>query len=143
MDGIPTLCHSFLPLSDVLSQTVVVGLELVVTGSLLGVELVIVVVELTLHGVVRSDSGDRVLDGLHPTFAVTLLVAVIVERNDVVLKQRVDGSSVELILIALVLVGALLGKSPAGTLTITLNPPSVEHGEVYDTVHLGLLTRCT
>ena len=87
----------------------------------------------------RSDSGDRVLDGLDPALAEALSVAVVVERQNLVLEERVDGSCVELILIALVLVCALLLESPAGTLAVALNPPSVKYGEIDNTVHLSLL----
>ena len=75
----------------------------------------------------RSDLGYRVLDNLYPTLAEALLVSIIVERNYLVLKQAVDSSGVELVLIALVLVCALLGESPTGTLAIALKPPTVEH----------------
>ena len=75
----------------------------------------------------RSDSGDRVLDGLDPSLAEALSVAVVVERQNLVLKERVDCGGVELILIALVLVCALRLESPACTLTIALNPPAVEY----------------
>ena len=90
----------------------------------------------------RSDLGYRVLDNLYPTLAEALLVSIIVERNYLVLKQAVDSSGVELVLIALVLVCALLGESPTGTLTIAFNPPTIKNREVNHTVHLGLLTRC-
>ena len=75
----------------------------------------------------RGNLCDRVLDYLHPAFAVTLLVLVVEERYDLVLKQTVDSGSVELVLIALVQVCALLGECPSGTLAIALKPPSVEH----------------
>ena len=88
----------------------------------------------------RSNLGDRVLKNLDPALRdAGLLVSSIVERNDLVLQQTVDGSGVELVLIGLVLIGALLGQSPSGTLTIALKPPTVLDGEVDNTVHLGLL----
>ena len=77
VDSIPALCHSLFPLCNILCQAVVISLQLVETSCLLGIELVIVVVELTLHRIVRSDGSDRVLDCLHPTFAVTLFVAIV------------------------------------------------------------------
>ena len=83
-DRVPTLGNGLLPSSKLLGEAVVVGSELLEVGSLLDVELVIVVVQLALHGVVRSDSGDRVLDGLDPALAEALLVAVVVERQNLV-----------------------------------------------------------
>ena len=73
----------------------------------------------------RSNLGDRVLDNLDPVLRESLLVLVVVEGYDLVLEQTIDGSSVELVLIALVLIGALLGESPTGTLTIALQPPAI------------------
>ena len=75
----------------------------------------------------RCNLCDRVLDNLDPTLAVALLVLVVVERNDLVFEQAIDGSCVELILIALVLIGALLGESPTCALAIALKPPTVKH----------------
>ena len=40
----------------------------------------------------------------------------------------------------LVLVSTLLGQCPAGTLTISFEPPAVLHAEVNDAIHLGLLS---
>ena len=143
VNGIPTLCNSLFPLCDFLSQLVVVLRNLLETFSLFLVELRIIVIELTLHGVVRSNLCDRVLDNFTPALRDTFLVLIIVERNNLILEQTINGSSIELILIPLVLVCALLSKSPSGTLTIALKPPAVFHAEVYNTVHLSLLTRCT
>ena len=127
-DRVPTLCNSLLPKGDVLSQLVVVGRNLLETLSLLDVELVIVVVELALHCVVRSNRGDRVLDDLNPVFAVaSLLVLVVVERNNLVLEQRIDCCCIELVLISLVLVCAFLRQSPSGTLAVAFNPPSIKN----------------
>ena len=86
-DRVPTLCDGLLPCSEFLGDTVVVGSELLEVGSLFVLELVIVVVKLTLHCIVRSDGCDRVLDRLDPAFAEALLVAVVVERQNLVLEQ--------------------------------------------------------
>ena len=127
LDVVPLGSNLFLPGSNLLGQLVVVSTQSVATVAKLVVELAIVVVQLTLHGVVRSDGSDRVLDNLHPTSAVTLRVASIVERHDLVLQQAVDSSSIELVLMSLVLVCALLGKSPTSTLAVTLEPPTVKY----------------
>ena len=87
----------------------------------------------------RSNGCNRLLDNLYPLLAVTLLVLVVVHWNNLILKQRVDGSSIELVLITLVLVCTLLCKSPSSTLAVALKPPSIEYREIYYTVHLGLL----
>ena len=143
IDIIPTLCNGFLPLSNLLGQTVVIGRNLCKAGCLLIIELAVIVIQLTLHRIVRSDGCDRVLDDLNPIGAEALLVLLIIERHDLMLEQRIDCSCVKLILIALVLVGTLLRECPTGTLTIAFNPPTVKHGEVDHTVHLSLLTGCT
>ena len=143
IDGIPTLGNCLFPKSYLLGNLIVIGRQLLETHSLFGVELVIVVVQLTLHGVVRSDGGDRVLDNIYPTLRVALLVLGIVKGYDVVLEQAVNSSSVKLILIALIIVGALLGECPSGTFTIAFQPPSVEHGKVDHTIHLSFFARST
>ena len=143
MDGIPTLGNCLFPKSYLLGNLIVIGRQLLETLSLFGVELVIVVVKLALHGVVRSDGGDRVLDNIYPTLRVALLVLGIVKGYDVVLEQAVNSSSVKLILIALIIVGALLGECPSGTFTIAFQPPSVEHGKVDHTIHLSFFARST
>ena len=143
INSIPTLSNSFLPLCNFLSQLVIVSRKLVETSSLLAIELIIVVIELTLHCIVRCDCCDRVLDNLNPTIAVALLVLIIIKRNNFVLKQTIDCCSIKLILIALVLICTLLGKSPTCTLAIALKPPTIKYREIYNTVHLSLLTRCT
>ena len=143
IDSIPTLSNSFLPLCNILSQLVVVCRKLVETSSLLAIELIIVVVELTLHCIVRCYCCNRVLDNLNPTLAVALLILIIKERNNFVLEQTIDCCSIKLILITLVLICTFLGKSPTCALAIALKPPTIKYREVYNTIHLSLLTRCT
>ena len=140
-DGIPALGHSLLPLGNVLGQFVVVFGNLLKALSLFVVELLVVVVELTLHRVVRSDLGDRVSDDLEPALRDAVLVLIIIKRYDFVLEQTIDGSGIEAVLIALILLGTLLGKCPSGTLAIALQPPAILHGEVDNTVHLCLFAR--
>ena len=86
----------------------------------------------------RSDGGNRVLDDLDPAFAVALHVLVIIKRYNLVFEQTIDGSSIKLILIALVLISALFGQRPSCTLTISFKPPTVEHRKVDNTIHLSL-----
>ena len=90
----------------------------------------------------RSDGSDGVLDNLDPVLTVALLILGIVERHDLILKERIDGSGVERVLISLVLIGTLLRKRPSRTLAVAFNPPAVKDGEVDHTIHLGLLTGC-
>ena len=87
----------------------------------------------------RCNLCDRILDRLNPTLRVALRIASIVERQDFVLEQRVDSGCVELVLLLLILEGALVGQSPSSTLAIALEPPTVEHREVDNTVHQRLL----
>ena len=92
----------------------------------------------------RSDLRDRVLHGLHPTFAVTLRgAAAVVERNDFVFEQAVDGSSIEFVLLTLVLVSAHIGECPTSTFAIAFIPPTIEYREVHNTIHQSLFTRST
>ena len=92
----------------------------------------------------RSDLRDRVLHGLHPTFAVTLRsAAAVVERNDFVFEQAVDGSSIEFVLLTLVLVSAHIGECPTSTFAIAFIPPTIEYREVHNTIHQSLFTRRT
>ena len=58
IDAVPTLGNGFLPLCNFLCKTVVVVVQLCSTLCLLVVELSIVVVQLTLHRVMRRDCGD-------------------------------------------------------------------------------------
>ena len=58
-----------------------------------------------------------------------------------VLEEAVDVGRIEFVLLSLILVGTLVGESPTCAGAITFVPPSVEHGEVDDTVHQGLFTR--
>ena len=141
MDGVPAFGHILLPKSDFLGKLVAVGGQLLEPLSLLVVELFVIVVELTLHRIVGRDGCDGVLHHFNPVLAIALLGAVVIQRNDFVLKQIIDGGGIQLVLIALVVVCALLRQSPAGTFTITFHPPAVEHGEVDHAVHLSLLTR--
>ena len=60
LNGIPILGYTSLPCCDLLGELVVVGSELASTCALLGVEAIVVVVELTTHGEVRSDLVETV-----------------------------------------------------------------------------------
>ena len=143
VDGVPALGYCFLPLCYFLGELVVVGCQLVEAFCLSAVELAVVVVELSFHRVVWCDLCDGVLDDLHPAFAVVLLALVVVERYDFVLEQSVDCCCVELVLIALVLVGAFFGECPSCSFAVAFEPPSVEHGKVYHAVHLCFFARCS
>ena len=143
MDGIPTLGHTLLPVGQLACQLVVVFAQLAETHCLTVVELLEVIVQLALHGVMGRDSCDRAFHHLDPCFAIGLLAAIVVERDDVVLQQAIDGGSIQLVLVFLVLVGALLWQSPARTFAIAFNPPAIEHREIDHTVHFGLLARCS
>ena len=85
VDSIPTLNNCFLPLGDLLGQTVVILGNLLEALGLLVVELLVVVIELTLHGIMRCNLGDRVLNNLNPALADTLLVLIIIKRYNLIL----------------------------------------------------------
>ena len=143
LEAIPVRGNLLFPCGDLLSHLIVVRTDVSRTSSQLVVETIVVVVEHTLHRVVRSDLGDRVLDILDPVRRVTLAVLSVVSRDDLSLQHVIDRSRVELILILLVLVSTLVGQCPTGALNVTLIPPTIEDREVQYTVHLSLLTRCT
>ena len=129
-DTIPLFNYLFLPSGNFFGLGVVVGSQQMETLGFLVVELLEVVVELTLHRIVRSNLGDRILDRLDPAFGIALLVACIVERQDFGLEDAIDSSSIQLILMFLILVSTFLSQSPTGTFTVTFEPPAVEYGEV-------------
>ena len=141
VDVVPTLDDTFLPFGDFACDAVVVGRNEGVTIAEGVVEARVVVVELALHRVEGGDLRDGILHGLHPSFAETLGVAAVIERDDLIFEQTVDVGCVEFVLLTLVLVGTLVGKCPTGAGTITFIPPTIEHGEVDHAVHEGLFAR--
>ena len=68
------------------------------------------------------------------------VVEVVVRRSNLVFYRGIDGCGIQLVLVLLVVVCALERKGPSGVFLITLDPPSVKHGEVHDAVHGGLLS---
>ena len=93
-DAVPALCHEFLPFGNFLSLLCAVCAESLEACCLRAVEALEVVVELALHRVVRCDACDGVLDGANPVLAVSLAVASVVERYNLLLQHAVDGSCV-------------------------------------------------
>ena len=87
VDAVPTGGYQLFPCSDVLGLLVVVGKEHLATLCEWAVELCEVVVELTLHRVVRCNLCDRVLHCANPSLGIALRVASIVERQDFILQQ--------------------------------------------------------
>ena len=124
-NAVPLLGNFFLPSSYFLSLGTTVGSQHLETFGLLDVELVVIVVQLTLHCIVGSNLCDGVLDSLHPTFRISLLVACIEQRQNFLLKNAVDSSGIELVLMFLVLVSTLFSQRPTCTFTVTFQPPSV------------------
>ena len=113
------------------------------TGCQLVVEAVDIVVQHTFHRIVGSDFGHRILDVLDPFGRVALAVSCIVSRDNLCFQYVVDSSGIQLILILLVFVSTLVGQCPTCTLFVTFIPPSVQYGEVQDTVHLCFFAGCT
>ena len=91
----------------------------------------------------RRNLRDRILDGSNPAFRISLLVACIVQRQDFLFEDAVNGSGIQLVLVFLVLVSTFFRQRPTCTFTVAFQPPSVEYGEVYNTVHQRLLTGST
>ena len=79
-DAIPALGHSLLPQGYLLGQTIAILRKFLKSLSLLLIELAIVIVQLALHRVVRSNLGDRVLNDLTPVFRDTILIFLIIKR---------------------------------------------------------------
>ena len=112
VDVVPTLDDAGFPFGNVARNAVVVGRNQRVTIAEGVVETSVVVVELTLHRVERSDLRDGVLHRLDPTFAVALGIAAVVEGDGFVLEEAVDVGRIEFVLLSLILVGTLVGESP-------------------------------
>ena len=140
---IPLGSHILFPSSNLFGFLEVIGLEQRVTFSEFIVELIEVIVHHTLGREARSNLRHGVLDILYPLRAVTFTIARIVQRNNLGLEHLVDGCSIELVLVSLVLVCTMFGQSPTCTFYITFVPPTILDGEVKHAVHLGFLTRCT
>ena len=143
MDVIPMCSHILLPFGNLSSQLAIISSKSVVATAQAVVELIIIVVQLTLHGVVRCYLGDTVLDNLYPACADTLGIASVIERHNLILKQTIDGGCIQLVLMLLILIGTLVGECPSCTWTIAFIPPSVQNGQIDNTIHERLLTRCT
>ena len=113
------------------------------TLSFFTIELAEIVIQLTLHCIVRSNLCDRVLDSLNPTFRISLLVTSIIQWQDFCFKDTIDSCSIQLILIFLILISTFFSQSPTSTFTIAFKPPSIKNREVYYTIHQSLFTRST
>ena len=137
-DAIPALRDDFLPCSKLASFGAVGGAEVVETACQRVIETGVVIVELTLHGVVRSYLGNAVLHHLYPALAEALRATSVVKGKDFILEHAVDGGGIKLVLIVLIGVGATLGQSPTSSLTIAFIPPAVLDGEVNNSIHQRL-----
>ena len=140
---IPTLGNSFLPLSNLACQLVVVGTQQVASVAQFVIELAVVVVKLPLHCIVRRNLCDAVLDNANPSFAVALGVPVVIKRHNLVFEQTIDGSSIQLVLIFLIGICALVGQRPTCTLAIAFIPPAVHDRKIHNAVHQCFLARRT
>ena len=65
-DAVPTLGHDFLPTSNFLGKFVVIGMQFTGAGSQFLIELRVIVIQLTLHRIVRRNGCDGILHHLHP-----------------------------------------------------------------------------
>ena len=138
-DAVPLGHNFFLPCCEFLGFGIVVGSQCLEAFCFLGVELAIVIVQLTLHCVVRRNLRDGVLDGSDPAFGISLLVACIVQRQDFIFQNTIDSSSIQLVLMLLVLISTFFCQRPSCTFTVAFQPPSVEYREVHNTIHQSFL----
>ena len=113
------------------------------TFSQFVVEFLEVIVHHTLGREARSDLRYGVLDILYPLRAITLTVTSVIQRNNLRLQHLIDGSSIQLVLVRLVLIRTMFGQGPTCTFYVTFVPPTVLHREVQHTVHLRFLAGCT
>src|ERR1019366_1205333 len=81
-----------------------------------------------------GDVGERLLDAAHP-FAGCLIAAFVEHGDDFVFEQRVDGASVECVLI--VGVGLAFSDGPAAGGFVGFVEPAVEDAEIEDAVDGG------
>ena len=65
-DAVPTLGHDFLPTCNFLGKFVVIGMQFTGAGSQFLIELRVIVIQLTLHRIVRRNGCDGILHHLHP-----------------------------------------------------------------------------
>ena len=136
-------CHFFFPCSDCFGFGKTVFVQVSGTGCQFVVEAVDIIVQHTFHRIVGSDFRHRVLDILYPFRRVSLAVSCIISRDDLCFQCMVDSSGIQLVLILLVFVSTFVGQCPTCTRFVTFVPPSVQYGEVQDTVHLSFFTRRT
>ena len=127
---VPACNYFFLPRCQILGGFVVIFRQLLEVFSLGLIELFVIVVQLSFHRIMRCDLGKRILNKAHPILAIAKSVASVIERNNLLLQHRVDGQSIEAVLLLLVLISARCGQRPSGSLSVAFIPPSVEHGEV-------------
>ena len=124
-DRIPFSNHFLFPCCDFFRFRIVIGSQSVETFCLLAIEFAIIVIQLTLHCIMRSDLCDRILHNLNPAFRISLLVTSIIQRQDFRFKDTVNSSSIQLVLMFLILVSTFFSQRPTCTFTVTFQPPSV------------------
>ena len=136
---IPQFGNLFLPCGNFFCFSIVVSYQFFETFSFFGIEFRIVIIQLTLHSIMRSYLSNRVLDSLHPTFRIALTVTCIVQRQDFIFQNTIDSSSIQLVLMLLVLISTFFCQRPSCTFTVAFQPPSVEYREVHNTIHQSFL----
>ena len=109
LDSIPSGSDLLFPSRDFLGLCIVVGGETLGAVSLFEIEAVDIVVDHSGHREMRRDLGDGAFDVLHPFRRVSLGVLRVVEGHNLIFEHRIDCSGVELVLLALVGIGTLVG----------------------------------
>ena len=122
---IPFSNHIFFPSCDFFCFCIIVSSQSLETFCQFAIELAIVIIQLTLHGIMRSNLCDRILHHFDPAFRISLLITCIIQRKDFSFKNTVNSSSIQLILMFLILVSTFFSQRPTCTFTVTFQPPSV------------------
>ena len=68
---------------------------------------------------------------------------LVIQWQDVMLQQIIDGFGIQLVLVLFILISTFIGQCPSGILAVSFIPPTVQHGEIKHTVHQCLLARRT
>ena len=141
LEVLPLAADALLPSGNLAGELEIVSPETLGADGLGSVILVDVVGQHTVRREIAGYLGNGILDVFDPAGRQTRgFVDIIVCRDDLVLKDIVNGRGIQVVLEALVVVGTLLRQSPAGARLVALDPPPVENGEMHHAVHRSLLT---
>ena len=124
-NSIPFSNHFFFPSCDFFCFCIIISSQSLEAFRQFAIEFAIVIIQLTLHCIMRSDLCDRILHHFDPAFRISFLITCIIQRQDFSFKNTVNSSSIQLILMFLVLISTFFCQCPTCTFTVTFQPPSV------------------